>query len=90
MQASSFNIKLNLTDGNAHRVAVYFLDWDASRTQTITILDAATGAVLDTRSIANFHNGEYAVWTLQGNLIIQASPVNFAGPLVGALLFGPG
>ena len=47
--SGGFNINLNLTDGNAHRVAVYFLDWDASRTETIRILDAATGAVQDTR-----------------------------------------
>ena len=40
-------------------------------------------------SISNFHNGQYAVWTLQGNFDHSSNPVNFAGPLVSALLFGP-
>ncbi len=44
----SFNINLNLTDGNSHRVALYLLDWDTTaRNETISILDATTHAVLD-------------------------------------------
>ena len=77
--SGSFNINLNLNDGNAHRVAVYFLDWDASRTETIKILDATTQAVLDTEIISNFHNGEYAVWNLQGNVIIPVDTIG-VGP----------
>ncbi len=43
----SFTIDVNLTDGNAHQVALYALDWDSSvRAETINVRDAATGAVL--------------------------------------------
>ena len=44
---------------------------------------------LDTETISNFHNGEYAVWNLQGNVIIQASPTGTGGPLISSLFFGP-
>ena len=48
---SSFTIDVNLTDGVAHQVALYALDWDGvARTQRIDVLDAVSGAVLDTRS----------------------------------------
>ena len=54
----NFNINLDLTDGNTHRVALYLCDWDnAGRAETITIKDAASGAVLDTENYAEFSNG---------------------------------
>ena len=88
LASSSFSINLDLTDGKAHQVAVYFLDWDQSRTETIQIVDAVSQAVLSTESVSNFHNGLYGVWTIQGNVIIQALPTTYAGPLVSSLFFG--
>jgi RHS repeat-associated protein len=62
-------LKLNFTDGQSHRVALYALDWDhGSRYQTITVNDAATNAVLDTEKVASFDNGKYLSWQLSGNL----------------------
>jgi hypothetical protein len=55
------------------------LDWDGtSRAETITISDASTGTVYDTESFSGFHNGEYAIWDLQGNFTINVTPT--AGP----------
>jgi subtilase family serine protease len=72
--SSSFNINLNLADGNPHRIALYLVDWDSTvRTQTISIMDANTHAVLNTQSYAGFHNGEYAVWNIKGNVVIQVT-----------------
>ena len=59
--ASSFSIDVHLTDGQAHQVALYALDWDAgaanARTETVQAIDDATGAVLDTRTVSTFRGG---------------------------------
>ena len=67
-----FSLDLNLTDGQPHRVAFYALDFEnAGRAQTVTILDAQTSAVLDTRSLSSFSGGQYLVWNLQGHVIVR-------------------
>src|SRR5205814_282801 len=58
---SAFSFDVNLTDGQTHEVALYLLDLDTTtRNETISILDAASNVVLDSRPLANFHNGLYA------------------------------
>ena len=72
--STSFTIAVDLTDGQPHQMALYLLDWDrASRVENVTILDAATGAVLDTRSISAFANGEYLVWQVRGNVVVRVT-----------------
>ena len=76
----SFTINVNLTDGNTHRVALYLLDWDTfSRAESITITDAVSGAVLNTQNFSNLHNGVWAVWNLQGNVVITVTNTATAG-----------
>ena len=46
---NNFNVNVSVNDGTLHPVSLYFLDWDTSKpTQTVTVLDAGTNAVLDT------------------------------------------
>ncbi|HET6384205.1 MAG TPA: fibronectin type III domain-containing protein, partial [Armatimonadota bacterium] len=71
---SSFSMDLNLTDGQTHRVAFYFLDWEPEgRTETIQILDAATGAVLDSENVSSFYRGKYLVWNLSGHVMVSVT-----------------
>jgi hypothetical protein len=64
-----FDVKI--TDGAVHRLAFYMLDWDGlNRTQRIEVHDAATGALLDSRDVTNFRNGQYLVWEVSGNVQI--------------------
>jgi YD repeat-containing protein len=55
---SSFDI--DITDGRTHRVSLYALDWDTggARSERFDVIDAATHAVLDSRTISGFQNGE--------------------------------
>jgi beta-glucanase (GH16 family) len=86
--SSSFNINVNLTDGNSHRVALYLLDWDGyARVENISILDASTNALLDKESFSGFHNGEYAVWNIKGNVVIQVAPAVFGTAVVSGVFF---
>ncbi len=49
MPTRGFTIDVNLTDGLAHQVALYRVDWDGwGRSLRAEVVDAATGAVLDT------------------------------------------
>lgn len=86
---SSFTIDVDLTDGNTHQVAIYCLDWDSggARAERIDVLDAATGAVLDTRAIANFVNGQYLVWNLRGHVRLRVTRTAGSNGVVSGLFF---
>jgi hypothetical protein len=67
--ASPFSFGISIIDGNPHKVSLYALDWDSrGRTETISVLNATTGAVLDTRQVTNFNNGVWYSWTVSGNV----------------------
>jgi hypothetical protein len=87
---TSFSVKVNLIDGNAHRIALYLLDWDSSaRAETISILDAATSAVLNTQTFSGFHNGQYVSWSVQGNVVIQVTRTRGVNAVVAGIFFDP-
>ncbi len=59
---TSFTVNVNLTDGQAHDIAIYAFDWpDYGRSERIQVL-SVTGAVLDTETISNFNCGLYLQW----------------------------
>jgi PKD repeat protein len=75
---TSFTVNLSLTDGNMHSVSLYLLDFDNQGFQDkINVLNATTGAVLNTQTVGNFGNGEYLTWNVTGN--IQFQVINPAG-----------
>ena len=70
-------------------VAVYALDWDnwhGGRNERIDVLDP-TGAVLDSRTISNFQNGVYLVWSVTGSVTIRVTNLNTASNAVISGLF---
>jgi hypothetical protein len=85
----SFTIDVNFTDGNPHQLALYALDWDSQgRSESIQILDATTGAVLDnTRTISNFTNGIYATWTISGHVTINVTVTSGANAVISGAFF---
>jgi uncharacterized membrane protein len=84
------SIDVNLTDGKAHQIALYFRDSDnIARTERVDVLDAASSAVLDTRTIAAFSNGEYLVWNLTGHVTLRITLTAGPNALVSGLFFGP-
>jgi hypothetical protein len=68
----TIDLDMTLTDGIAHDVSVYFVDYDhGGRSALIQVVDAATGAVLDTRTIAGFTGGQYLRWSVAGHVVIR-------------------
>ena len=83
--SSSFEVDLNFSDGNTHRLALYFVDWDRSgRSQKIEILDASSGAVLHSQTISNFQEGLYATYNVKGAIRLRITKLS--GP--NGLLMG--
>jgi hypothetical protein len=84
----TFFININIHDVVPHRVALYLLDWDGtSRSETVTITDASTGALYDTEIFSGFHNGEYAIWEMKGNLRIRVTPKSGPSAAVSGIFF---
>jgi len=90
---SVYTMDVNLTDQNTHTVALYMLNWDntSQRAQTVQVLDAGSGAVLDSRTVSSFSGGQYLVWNLTGHVVIQVTN-NVAGSnaVVNGLFFSAG
>jgi hypothetical protein len=87
---STLTYDVNLTDGRFHQLALYFLDWDTNgRIEKISIMDAGSGALLDSQTIANFHSGTYAVWNMQGHVLVQLSYAAGPNAVVSGLFFAP-
>jgi sugar lactone lactonase YvrE len=84
---SKFSIDVNLIDGNKHRLALYLCDWDHwGRSETISILDANTQAVLSTQTFSGFDGGVYALWNVNGHVMIQVT--NNGATSINSLLNG--
>ena len=77
--STSFTVNINLTDGQTHDLTLYAVDWKTqNRSEQIQIINAATGAVLDSRSISSFNGGIYLQWAVSGNIEIVVT--NLGGP----------
>jgi hypothetical protein len=85
-----FSIDVNLTDGAAHQLALYVVDWDSrGRTQTVAVRDAVTNALLDSRAVSSFTGGEYLVWTVSGHVTIGVTVTAGVNAVVSGLFFDP-
>ena len=84
----SFDFDVNVTDGNTHQFALYALDWDQrGRSETIQAVDAATGTILDTRSVSNFSNGIYFIWNVSGHVKFNVTSVSGPNAVISGAFF---
>lgn len=87
--SGTFTMDVNVTDGLQHQLTIYCVDWDSggARSQTVSILDGATNAVLNSQSMSSFQNGKYLVWKLTGHLIIRVTNTSQINGTVSGLFF---
>jgi hypothetical protein len=86
---SELDLRLNLTDGQTHRVAIYCVDFDSGgRQQTVELYDVASGTVLQTRSISSFTGGVWLVFDVKGNIGIRARNSAGNNAVISGLFFG--
>jgi len=68
----AFSVDVNVTDGLVHQLALYVVDWDAfNRVERLEIHDAVTDALLDSRTVSGFHNGQYWRWNIGGHVKVR-------------------
>lgn len=86
--SGSFDVRLNITDGQPHKVTFYSLDWDrASRKQRIDVIDPASGAILDTVNISGFGSGIYHSWTVEGAVTFRFTRTGPYNAVAGGMFF---
>ncbi len=86
--ATGFVIDINETDGQWHDLRVYAVDFDLqSRSETVSVLDASSGATLDTRTLSAFQNGIYVTWTTRGHVQLRVTRTGGSNAVVSALFF---
>ena len=86
---TSWSMNVDIT--GTHQLALYLLDINnLGFAESITIKDAATGTVLDTRQASSFANGEYLVWNVSGNVTITLTSTSTAGhwAVLSGIFFG--
>ncbi|HEY6243956.1 MAG TPA: hypothetical protein VIX17_08425, partial [Pyrinomonadaceae bacterium] len=85
-----FDIDINLTDGLTHQVAIYCVDWDSTtRSQRVDVFDAVSNALLDTRNVSGFSNGQYLLWNISGHVKLRVTNTSGANAVVSGLFFQP-
>jgi len=87
----SYALRLRLLDGQTHRVAIYFLDWDSNnaRSQEIQVLDSESSNVLDAQTVSSFSEGKYFVWALQGDVTIKISAAGEGNAVSSGVFLDP-
>ena len=82
----TLTLDVNVLDGQSHAVALYAVDWDTSnaRSERVDVVNATTGAVLDSRTLQDFSGGAYLSWNVAGH--VQLKITGLAGP--GAVASG--
>ena len=87
---TSFTVDVDLTDGQAHDLELYFLDWSNSgRSEQVQVSNAATGALLDTETVSSFAKGVYLEWTVSGNILITITRLSGPNAVLNGLFFDP-
>ncbi len=87
---TSFTIDVNLADGQAHDLELYFLDWNGrGRQEQVQIAAAATGTVLDTEMVSSFSAGVYLDWKVSGNVVITITTKGGPNAVLSGLFIDP-
>ncbi|HEX2948078.1 MAG TPA: hypothetical protein VHV83_00670 [Armatimonadota bacterium] len=89
--SKSFAIDVKMANGEAHQLALYFLDWDdlSRRTVKVEISDLASGKILDRRDVNTFRYGKYAIYNIAGNVRIKISTNSWISGTLSGLFFDP-
>ena len=89
IDGTKFDFDLNFTDGQTHRVALYMTDWQSSTaTESVTILDQATGAVLDLQNVTSYRSGRWLVYMLSGRVIVRLTRTGGSWVQLNGIFFG--
>jgi hypothetical protein len=82
-------VDIDTGEGGKRLLAIYMVDWDRiGRVQTVKVIDRDTNAVLDTRSVSGFGEGQYLTWTVSGRVrvaVTATAPTNNLSPVISGV-----
>ncbi len=88
VNGTPFVFDVNLTDGKTHQLALYVLDYENSgRAESISILNAATSAVLVTQPMTSFGGGVYAIFNVTGHVQVKVTYTAGLNAVLSGLFF---
>lgn len=94
----NFSFDLEISDGKAHEVSIYFYDWDGCtglfppRKELVEVVSPLNGRILDQRSLpvvgSDFCNGTYLSWLVRGHVRFRVTSLNPPiKPVISGLFF---
>jgi len=85
---AAWDLDLDLPSDATHQVAFYMVDWDASmREQRVEVVDAQSGAVLDSRTVSDFAGGKYLIWNLRGHVRLRFTMISGYNAILSGVFF---
>ncbi|HVK59328.1 MAG TPA: fibronectin type III domain-containing protein [Candidatus Kapabacteria bacterium] len=88
LSTTAFTANVGFNDTDYHRVSLYFVDFDnGNRRQRVEILNASTGAVLDSTELSDFRNGVWLRYDIKGNVKIRVTRLAGANALLSGVFF---
>jgi hypothetical protein len=82
------SIRLELTDLKTHRIALYLCDWDnAGQVESVSVFNAVTHQLLDTRRYTALVNGKWSIWNIGGTVLIEVRSENGLSPSLNGIFF---
>lgn len=86
--SAAFDVELNFSDTQPHRVSFYCVDWDrANRQQRIEVLDFTTRQVLHSYTLSNFSNGTYLDYSIKGRVIVRFTRITSFNAVMSGIFF---
>jgi len=84
----SLTIDLQFSDGLAHQVSLYALDWDdAGRAEQVQVFDAQNGSLLLSTDLREFSGGKFLKLRLAGHVQIKVTSLTESDAVLSGIFF---
>ena len=81
-----FTIDVTITGTQPRQIAIYGVDFDPwGRRQRVDVVDAASGTILDTRTMAGFSGGQYLAWNVLGHVYIRLTQLAWPNAVISGV-----
>ena len=86
----SLTIDVQFTDGLAHQISLYALDWDdAGRAEQVQVFDAQNGSLLLFTDLREFSGGKFLKLRLAGHVQIKLTSLTSSDAVLSGIFFDP-
>ncbi len=81
---------LNSTGEATHQFGLYVTNWfNSGPVEGVTVKDAVTGAVRDSRTLTDYYDGQYLVWAIRGRVKLEMQWLTPGDVFLTGMFFDP-